>query len=68
MLEPEQVTELKARLEHLGTIHNQETHEMVKDLRRDFDLMVDMHNTPERTALEERFIKGLLYAESSVKK
>jgi hypothetical protein len=63
MFEPEQLSELKKRLDALAKVHKSQSDEMVKNLRNDYKLMTDLRDSPEKTALEERFLQGLLYAE-----
>jgi hypothetical protein len=64
MLTREQLQELKARLDAIGKDHKKASGDRVHDLHNDFKLILDMRDSPEKTALEERFLKGLLYAES----
>ncbi len=64
MLTQEQLVELKARLDAIGKNHKKAFGDRVHDLRNDFKLILDMRDSAEKTALEERFLKGLLYAES----
>jgi hypothetical protein len=65
MFEPEQLIELKTRLDAVAKVHKSHSDEMVKDLRNDFELITDMRDSPEKTALENRFLQGLLYAEKA---
>jgi hypothetical protein len=65
MLEPEQLKELKTRLDSLGKKGKKSTTDAVHLLRNDLKLILDMHDGPEKTALEQRFMQGLLQAEDA---
>ena len=65
MLEPEQLKELKTRLDSLGKKGKKHTTDAVHLLRNDLKLILDMHDGPEKTALEQRFMQGLLQTEDA---